>query len=411
MKAANRERVEYLLTKIAEFGHTDKGITRLAYSPEDVAAQTWLIEQINDLQLDIRTDAVGNVFLRRNGLDNTLAPVTMGSHLDTVIQAGAYDGIVGVVGAIETLYMLADEKLVRPIEAIIFRAEESSRFGFATIGSKLMTGKGSPKSFATAGKKDDITFEEALAANGFNPDNYRDAIKTSEDFHCFFEMHIEQGKVLDETGEQIGIVHHIAAPTRFKIIIEGLADHSGATPMGFRKDALVAGAKMILAVENAAANEAANGTVATVGMIDVEPSSINVVPGKATLWVDLRGVEHESINNALQNIVEAIRDISDSNKVKITMDMLTADQPVALSEELAQIIDKICQNKNLKYRHMNSGAGHDAMHLAKLTPTSMIFVPCKDGISHNPAEFAKLEDICLGIEVLAEAVKIKAADE
>ena len=405
MKNVNQERVEKLLAGIAEFGKTDKGITRMAYSPDDFAAQKWLLEQVEDLKLTIKEDAVGNTFLRREGKDNSLAPVAMGSHLDTVVQAGAYDGIVGVVGALEALYMLQDEELNRPIEVIIFRAEESSRFGFATIGSKIMSGSGEPKTFSAGAKKNDETFEECLRQNGYNPDNYKEAIKKEGCFHCFFEMHIEQGKVLYETGDQIGIVHNIAAPTRFKIIVEGIADHSGATPMDFRKDALVAGAKLILAIQAAAQDEAENGTVATVGVVEVEPSSINVIPGKTTLWVDLRGVQIDSIQTAMQNINEAVSTVAEDDGVRITVDMLTADKPVALSEELSEILDEICREKDLRYRHMNSGAGHDAMHMAKLAPTSMIFIPCKEGISHNPAEYARPEDIAAGIEVLAAAVK------
>ena len=405
MQTVNQTRVKNLLAGVKDFGLSDKGITRLAYTELDFAAQKWLLEQVKDLNLKITEDAVGNTFLRRPGIDDALPPIAMGSHLDTVIQAGPYDGIVGVVGAIEALYMLRDEKLMAPVEVIIFKAEESSRFGFATMGSKLMTGSATPEQLSRGTKKDAQSFREALRANGYEPDNYEAAIKKPGCYKCFLEMHIEQGKVLDETGEQIGIVHNIAAPTRFKIIVDGVADHSGATPMGFRKDALVAAAKLILAVQKAAEDEAKNGTVATVGVVDVEPSSINVVPGKATLWVDLRGVNNESIARALNSIQKAMAHVSYSDQVDVSEEMLTADTPVALSEELAAEFDKICAGMGIKYRHMNSGAGHDAMHMVKLAPTSMLFIPCKDGISHNPAEYAKLEDICVGIEVLAKMVK------
>lgn len=254
-----------------------------------------------------------------------------------------------------------------------------------------------------------MTFKEALTEWGCDPAAYKRARKAAGCFKSFWEIHIEQGKVLEETGERIGIVHNIAAPTRFKIIVEGIADHSGATPMGFRKDALVSAARLVIAIEEAATNEAESGTVATVGVLDVEPSSINVVPGKATLWVDLRGVDEESINCALSDIRDAVSEIAKNDSITITMDMLTADNPVALSEELAAKLDVICAAKGIAYRHMNSGAGHDAMHMAKLAPASMLFVPCKGGISHNPAEYADNEDICLAIEILAEAVKEEAS--
>ena len=408
MLAVNKDRVNDLLMGLGEFGKTDQGVTRLAYSDEDRAAQNWLLEKVADLKLQLRADAVGNVFLRRVGEDDSLPAVATGSHLDTVIHGGIYDGMCGVVGALEALYMLKDAKLKRSIEVIIFRAEESSRFGFATIGSKLMTGNGSPESFSKAAKKGELSYVEALANWGCNPANYKEAIIAPNTYKSFSEIHIEQGKVLEETGKQVGIVHNIAAPTRFKIYIKGMADHSGATPMGFRKDALVSGAKLILAVEAAATAEKDNGTVGTVGVVDVEPSSINVVPGGVTLWVDVRGVNNESIARTLEAIKAEANAVVENDGVAIEFEMLTADKPVALSEELAKKAEAICEAEGIDYLHMNSGAGHDAMHMAKLAPTTMIFIPCKEGISHNPAEFAKLEDICRAVEVLAKLLESEA---
>ncbi|MBQ8417282.1 MAG: M20 family metallo-hydrolase [Phascolarctobacterium sp.] len=408
MLAVNRDRVHNLLEGLALFGKTEQGITRLAYSDEDRAAQNWLLAQIGDLNLQVREDAVGNVFLRRVGEDDTLPAVATGSHLDTVIHGGMYDGMCGVVGALEALYMLQDVKLKRSVEVIIFRAEESSRFGFATIGSKLMTGNGSPESFSKAAKKGELSYLEALQNWGCDPARYAEAIVKPNTYKSFSEIHIEQGKVLEETGKQVGIVHNIAAPTRFKIHIKGMADHSGATPMGFRKDALVSGAKLILAVEAAATAEKDNGTVGTVGVVDVEPSSINVVPGGVTLWVDVRGVDNESIARTLEAIKAEAKAVAQNDGVAIEFEMLTADKPVALSEELAQKTEAICEAEGIDYLHMNSGAGHDAMHMAKLAPTTMLFIPCKEGISHNPAEYAKLEDICRAVEVLAKLLEQEA---
>lgn len=409
MKKINPERVASLLDGLAKFGYAEgEGITRLAYSSLDREAQNWLLSQIAELNLNITEDAVGNVFLRREGRRPELAPVAAGSHLDTVIHGGAYDGMCGVVGALEALYMLSDEDLERSIEVIIFRAEESSRFGFATIGSKLMTGTSTPDSFQKGAKKNDISFLEALKAWGCDPENYSSAVKKSGAFKCFAELHIEQGKVLEETATQLGIVHNIAAPTRFKIHIQGMADHSGATPMGMRRDALVSAAKLILAVEDAATEEKEYGTVGTVGVVDIDPGSINVVPGRVTLWVDVRGVNNESIQRTLNEITQACNAVAVDDRVGVNIEMLTSDRPVALDEALAKELEAICQEKGFSFRHMMSGAGHDAMHMAKLCPTTMIFIPCKGGISHNPAEYADNEDICRGIEVLAELLKREA---
>jgi len=406
MYPVNSERVNALIQGLAQFGKNEegKGITRLAYSDDDRAAQNWLLEQIAELNLEISEDAVGNVFMLRKGENESLPPVAMGSHLDTVIQGGAYDGMTGVVGALEIMQMLKDEKLTRGLLTIIFRAEESARFNNATMGSKLMAGKATVEKLSNGTRKGDISFPEALKAWGCDPEKASEAIKLPGCFDSFWEIHIEQGKVLEETCEQIGIVKSIAAPTRFKMFITGTADHSGATPMGFRHDALVSAAKLILAVEKAATDEKEYGTVATVGVIEIEPGSVNVVPGKATLFVDLRGIDNESIARALASIEKAMNEVAVSDGVKITRQILTQDKPVGLDSSLVDILDEICKVDGVKYRIMPSGAGHDAMHMASLVPTCMVFVPCKGGISHNPEEYAKLEDIAKGIEIMAQAV-------
>ena len=408
MQEVNRERVSNLLAGLAQFTASEEGVTRLAYSQLDKEAQDWLLEQVKDLGLSIREDAVGNVFLRREGVDSALPAVACGSHLDTVIHGGAYDGMCGVVGALEALYMLRDAQLTRSIEVLIFRAEESSRFGFATMGSKLLTGVATVAKLSTGGKKGDISFEEALRQWGCDPARAADAILAPGSYASFSELHIEQGKVLEEKGIQIGIVRNIAAPTRFKIHIQGMADHSGATPMGMRRDALVAAAKLILAVNEAAEDEKAHGTVGTVGVVEVEPGSINVVPGAVTLWVDVRGVEPASIKRTLEDIQAEAENVAVTDRVGVRIEMLTADSPVPLSETLAEQTEAVCKELGYSFLHMNSGAGHDAMHMAKIAPTTMIFIPCKGGISHNPAEYASMDDICGGITVLAHILEREA---
>lgn len=408
MQAINKERVEKLLAGLAKFTASEEGVTRLAYSKLDKEAQEWLLAQVADLGLSVREDAVGNVFLRMEGRNKELAPVACGSHLDSVIHGGAYDGMCGVVGALEALYMLQGESLERSIEVIIFRAEESSRFGYATMGSKLLTGSATPEELSRGTKKGDISFIEALREWGADPAAYKDAVIDKGAYSCFAELHIEQGKVLEQTHKQIGIVHNIAAPTRFKLHIKGVADHSGATPMGMRKDALVSAAKLILAVNEAATDEKANGTVGTVGVVDIDPGSINVVPGEVTLWVDVRGVDSASIERTLRAIDEAAENVAVGDGVGVSTELLTADKPVALDEALAAQSEAVCAEQGVSFLHMNSGAGHDAMHMTKICPTTMLFIPCRAGISHNPAEYASNEDICRGIEVLAELLRRQA---
>ena len=398
-------RVLEILEHLKSFGGSvDKGITRLAYSAEDLAAQKYIMEKMQELGMEVRRDYVGNIFARLPGKNPTLPTIASGSHLDTVKQGGAYDGALGVVAALEAAYAIKEQGLEHPYEVIIFMAEESTRFGFATIGSKLLAGVGTPETFSSATKKDELSYIEVLKQAGFEPEKYEQVKLDANKYAAFVELHIEQGRVLADSGEAIGVVENIAAPTRMKITIEGVADHSGATPMNFRKDALVSGAKLILAIEEVGKAHSEQGIVTTVGVVDIEPSSINVIPGKVVLWLDLRGVDYEVILEAIEEIHEAVRCVGEADEVKITIDVLTSDKPVRLSKNLADITAGVCQQKNIKYRRMNSGAGHDAMHMAAIMPTTMIFVPSIEGISHNPAELTSEADIIAGVEVLVETI-------
>lgn len=398
-------RVLEILEHLKSFGGSvDKGITRLAYSAEDLAAQKYIMEKMQELGMEVRRDYVGNIFAHLPGKNPTLPTIASGSHLDTVKQGGAYDGALGVVAALEAAYAIKEQGLEHSYEVIIFMAEESTRFGFATIGSKLLAGVGTPETFSSATKKDELSYIEVLKQAGFEPEKYEQVKLDASKYAAFVELHIEQGRVLADSGEAIGVVENIAAPTRMKITIEGVADHSGATPMNFRKDALVSGAKLILAIEEVGKAHSEQGIVTTVGVVDIEPSSINVIPGKVVLWLDLRGVDYEVILEAIEEIHEAVRCVGEADEVKITIDVLTSDKPVRLSKNLADITAGVCQQKNIKYRRMNSGAGHDAMHMAAIMPTTMIFVPSIEGISHNPAEMTSEADIIAGVEVLVETI-------
>lgn len=402
----DQERIMSMIEKIRTFGGSpDKGVNRLAYSDEDMAAQEYIIAVFKDLGCQVRRDAIGNIFALLPGKDNSLPKIATGSHLDSVKQAGHLDGVLGVVGAVEALRMAqARGGLRHPLEAIVFMAEESTRFGFATMGSKLMAGVGTPEGFCKAAKAGEKNYMQILKDRGFKPEEYKEARVKPTDYLAFLELHIEQGRVLADLELSIGVVENIAAPTRMKVTVEGLADHSGATPMAFRKDALVTAARLIVEIEDIGRRHQDSGIVTTVGVVDVEPGSINVIPGKVTLWVDLRGVEEESIKEARSDLYEAVAEIGESDEIKIVVDVLTADRPVALSQELAQISEDVCKTAGIKYRRMNSGAGHDAMHMATMMPTTMLFVPSINGISHNPAEYTKPEDVALGVEVLCKTI-------
>jgi N-carbamoyl-L-amino-acid hydrolase len=395
------------LTSLASIGALPEGgVTRLAFSPEEAELQRRVASWLTELGGQVRYDAIGNLIARWPGEDDSLPAVAFGSHLDSVPQGGNYDGIVGVVAAVAAVRTIRQHNLTtrHPLEVIAFVSEESSRFGVATLGSKVMAGLGDAKRWLSRTDAAGITMQAAASQRGARLTEIASARRQPEDFKAFLELHIEQGRVLEEADNKIGVVTAIAAPTRWQITIEGRADHSGATPMALRRDALAAAAEVILAVEHHGWTESPHQSVATIGVLSLKPGAMNVIPGQVELGLDVRGVDADSIQRVVNNIRHDLDSISRKRKVQIAVQELTADQPVELDETVISTIETVCEKLAVPYMLMPSGAGHDAMNMAKLTPTGLIFIPCKDGISHNPAEEASIDDIALGAEVLLHTI-------
>lgn len=391
------------IDQLATFSETKTGVTRLAFSSWDEKSQAFFIREMEQVGLTVRKDAAGNLIGRLEGTDLAAPVVATGSHLDSVPQGGKYDGVVGVVGGLLAVKRLkAKGPLTHPVELIIFAAEESSRFSYSTIGSKAMTGSMQIRAWKKAVDREGVSLVQALMNRGLDFDQFSHAVRSRDDFKCFIELHIEQGYLLERGQEVIGIVEAIAAPTRLKITVAGEAAHSGTTPMDGRHDALVSAAKIVLAVRDIAMEQTHLGTVGTVGILNVQPGAMNVIPGNVEMWVDIRGVQQESIIDSIQELKDFVSTLAEEEETPAAIDVLASDRPVLLDEVLADQIETICKRRKISYRRMNSGAGHDAMNMAKITPTGMIFIPCKNGVSHNPAESAKIEDILTGVDVLTQ---------
>jgi N-carbamoyl-L-amino-acid hydrolase len=249
-----------------------------------------------------------------------------------------------------------------------------------------------------------ITLWDALSGTGYQPENLVSARRTREMVKCYLEMHIEQGRVLEDSSKRIGIVTAIAAPTRFQVSITGRADHSGATPMGMRRDALCAAADLILALEQYGTEESPHSSVATVGNIRVEPGSMVVIPGKATMSVDIRGIESSSKGRIVRNTELKIAQIRKERNVEIDIEPIHDAEPVPLSAKIIGVIKEVCDQLGIDALLMPSGAGHDAQQIATFTDAGMIFVPSVEGLSHSPEEYTHIEDIALGIELLAHVL-------
>jgi hydantoinase/carbamoylase family amidase len=409
----NMERFNRSLKKLNEYTIEGKDTTRLAYSKEEKYAKEYIKRQLQHENMEVRMDEVGNIIAKREGQNPLLPPVAFGSHIDSVYEAGRYDGALGVIAALEIIRYLNEEDIVttHPLEVIIFTGEESSRFGISTIGSRVMAGKLNLSEYAHLKDKFGITLTEALQSNSLSIKNSKKAAKSDGALHAFIEMHIEQGPVLEIENKDIGIVHAIAAPLRLSLKFSGEAGHSGTTPFKYRKDCLPAASEIVLEVENAAQQEEQHGTLATVGVLDVNPGAMNIVPGSAVMQIDIRSVSVESRDKVYKKIIKKIKEVEKKRELIIDTEVLTDETPVDLSEALTEEVENIATVNSYTFKHMNSGAGHDAMNMAYLCPTALIFVPSVKGISHNPEEFTKMEDIEKGLIVMKDLIVNTANDK
>lgn len=402
----SKMRYELLFNNINQYNSGDTGITRIAYTNEEQTCTHAFMRMCMAEQLDIRMDPCGNVIARRQGKIDGLPPVVMGSHLDTVYQGGKYDGVVGVTAALEVIRRLNEKEIItdHPIEIISFACEESARFGVSTVGSKAIAGQFDKDRYRNIKDKDGITMEKAFALCALDFNTVDQASRKNEQFKAFFELHIEQGPVLINTGKKIGIVTGIAAPVRLHVKIKGTASHSGTTPMSMRKDALLGASEISLALEKAAKSEEAYGTVATIGVMNVHNSAMNVVPGDVEIKIDIRSTSVHSRQRVLTHLDETIKTVKQNRQLDIESIEISSEDPVLLSEEINDVLRNICEEKNFSNQIMQSGAGHDAMNMAKLCPTGLIFIPSLDGLSHHPNEYTPLDDIMVGIDLLEEVI-------
>ena len=401
------KRFERNFNAISEFGALKGGgLTRLAFSKEDLEARKFLINLIEKNGFKLKIDNVGNIFaIYDDGCEADAKPVCVGSHIDSVPNGGFYDGTLGVMAGLEALSSIKEAgiKLKRPLWLINFSCEESSRFKTATIGSKIISGKLSQQRLHELKDEDGISLFEAMSAAGFKPQNLDEAILKENSLHAYLELHIEQGPVLERSAISVGVVSGIAAPIRFEITIHGKADHSGATPMNMRSDALLAASHIIIAANKFAKNK--KTAVATVGYAHAKPGVLNVVPGEARLGVDLRDIDKaslEELNLELRNFVDEL-----SRELKFSYEIreLSSDEPVKLSEHAINLLEDEAKKLGVKTLILPSGAGHDAMNLTKLASSvGMLFIPCVDGISHNTKEAINFKDAVAATKILTNAL-------
>ncbi len=389
------------LNSINHFGKLNNGVTRLAFSDEDKDCKEYFISECEKEGLRVRVDTFGNVIARRQGRYSNLPVVAFGSHLDTVVEAGDYDGVLGVVAGLEVIRRMNSNNYVtdHPLELIIFACEESSRFNMATLGSKAMIGS-IDENIKSLEDKDGVTIEEVFNQCHLNIYNIKHSKRDPSEIKVFLELHIEQGPVLANNKKTIGIVKGIASATRLVVEVQGQASHSGTTPMLDRKDALIAASEIVLILEKIINDEVKDGTVGTIGVMNVSPGVMNVIPGKVEMKVDIRGTSTDSKKYLEKRFQDEIDKIALKRDVSIITTLISREEPVFLNKMIIQQLKVSCEKLNLSYKLLDSGAGHDAMNMGRIFPTGLIFLPSKDGISHNPDEYTSIEDIESGISLL-----------
>lgn len=407
-----RERLVKDFEAMAQLTAPGEGINRLAFTDADWAGRQYIIDCMTDAGLSVEIDDFGNVIGYKIGKKPDLPAVMVGSHTDSVPNGGNYDGVVGVLSAIEVIRSMIDDGYEHDhtIAVVDFMCEESGRFGNATLGSKAMRGELTLQDLHHLVDKQGISLYEALKGRNLNPDGI-ETMAYKRPVKSFTEIHIEQGKVLEHEQKTIGIVTGIAAPERFYVTIRGNADHSGATPMNLRHDALCGASKIILGIEEIASMQEEPPVVGTVGVVEVTPGAMNVIPGVVKLGVDIRSISKVARNSVVTLVKEFIDITAEKRGLSYTIETIAQDHPVEMHPAMIREIEEAVKSVGVEYMTIPSGAGHDAMHWAEVVPTGMIFIPCRDGISHNPAEFAEMDDIVTGAAVLDKVLRKLSLEE
>jgi ureidoglycolate amidohydrolase len=398
-----------LLSEIEALGSISEAeppvVTRIVFSPSDLPARAWMKARCEAAGLKVREDAVGNTFARWDGSEPSAPAVGTGSHIDAIPNAGKYDGVVGVLGGLEAIRALRQSgfRPRHPIELLIFTAEEPTRFGIGCLGSRLLSGTLSVDRASQLTDNSGATLDAVRSRTGFK--GGLEQVKLPSGYYkTFIELHIEQGPLLERQQIPLGVVTKIAAPASLRVLIEGSGGHAGGVLMPDRRDALCAAAELILAIENAARTSGAIDTVATVGVCEVFPGAVNSIPSRVQLSVDIRDTDLQRRDKVMQTLEAVCQSIAAKRKAPIHTELLNADAPADCAPAIIEALSQSCRKHEQKFIPMVSRAYHDSLFMARIAPIAMLFIPCRNGYSHRPDEYASPEDIARGTLVLAETL-------
>jgi len=411
MMAVDTSRLTEQLEALARFSDAPApAVTRVVYTETDLNARNYLKTLIAEVGLAVREDALGNLFARWEGLDPAVPAVATGSHIDAIPFAGRYDGTVGVLGALEAIRALEASgfRPRRSLELIVFTAEEPTRFGVGCFGSRALAGTLTPKALEQLKGDDGLSVLEAAARAGFSGDVGAVRLEPGH-YHAFVELHIEQGPRLEAAGVPIGVVSAVAAPATLHVTLTGAGGHAGAVLMPERRDALLAGAEVAVAVEAAAKATGAPDSVATVGIFDVHPRAVNSIPSRVFLSMDVRDTDQARRDGMVARIRRDLEVIARKREVEAELKVVNADPPATCAPEVIAAAHAAAEAEGLAARTLVSRAYHDTLFMARLCPVGMIFIPSKGGLSHRPDEYSSLEEIAGGMRVLARTLAALAS--
>ena len=402
----DQDRLLAELETLATFSDAEPpAVTRVVFTPTDQKARAWLIARCEEAGLKVRQDPIGNIFARWNGADPKAPVVGTGSHIDAIPNAGKYDGVVGVLGGLEAIRALqrAGFQPRNSVELLVFATEEPTRFGVGCLGSRLLSASLLPNAASQLRDGHGESMDEVRKKAGLSG-KLEDVKLSSGYYKAFVELHIEQGPLLERAQTSLGVVMRIAAPASLRISIEGAGGHAGGVLMPDRKDALCAAAELILAIENAARSTGAVDTVATVGVCEVFPGAVNSIPSRVHLTVDLRDTDLARRDKLMQTINRTVQSLSTKRQVSICQELLNADAPADCAPEVRAALSDSCREHGFQFLEMISRAYHDSLFISRIAPAGMLFIPCRNGYSHRPDEFASPEDIARGTLILAESL-------
>lgn len=404
---AKKENIQRWIEGMAKYNSTpDYGTTRILFTKPEIANRNYVKDEMRSLGLQVEEDSIGNIFAKLEGTEPELAPVWTGSHIDTVPNAGNFDGMSGVVCGMEALRMIREggEKHIRSIMVNVYTSEEPTRYGLGCLGSRAMSGEltldGTKKIFDQSGR----SLYEKLTELKYDLTKFEAIKKKPGDVYANVELHVEQNSRLEKLGKPIGIVTAICAPSNYEVEVTGIQSHAGGTSMEDRRDSYMAAAEMALYLEQLAKDCPSEYNTATIGIVKLIPGGTNVIPGKTKFSVDIRDCRSDTKQELIAKMKQGFDRIAEKRGVTYTMVEENNDVPLTCNEKIIDIISQKAEEAGYPSQKLISGPFHDTLFIGKFAPAAMIFVPSKNGISHSPDEWTEYEDLVKGTNVLAETL-------